>query len=44
MGLKPKLAPHQRAEAMKRRQSGKPLREIARSYNVSRPTISRFGL
>ena len=34
MGRKPKLTPHQQREAMKRRDSGEPVREIARSYNV----------
>jgi DNA invertase Pin-like site-specific DNA recombinase len=42
MGRKPKLTPHQKAEAIKRRDQGEPLREIARSYNVSHPTISRL--
>jgi hypothetical protein len=40
MGRKPKLTAHQRQEAIKRRDRGKPLREIVRSYNVSHPTIS----
>ena len=43
MGRKPKLTPHQRQEAIKRRDRGEPLREIARSYNVSHPTISRLA-
>src|SRR5712671_5876115 len=34
MGRKPKLTPHQQAEAIKRREAGEPIREIARSYNV----------
>ena len=34
MGRKPKLTPHQQREAIKRRDSGEPVREIARSYNV----------
>ena len=42
MGRKPKLTAHQRQEAIKRRDRGEPLREIARSYNVSHPTISRL--
>jgi DNA invertase Pin-like site-specific DNA recombinase len=42
MGRKPKLTQHQKAEAIKRRDQGEPLREIARSYNVSHPTISRL--
>ena len=43
MGRKPKLTPHQQREAIKRREQGEPLREIARSYNVSHPTISRLA-
>jgi hypothetical protein len=30
MGRKPKLTPHQQAEAIKRREAGEPIREIAR--------------
>ncbi|MGH6678384.1 MAG: helix-turn-helix domain-containing protein [Bradyrhizobium sp.] len=30
-------------EAIKRRDRGEPVREIARSYNVSHSTISRLG-
>src|ERR1700730_13250327 len=43
MGRKPKLTPHQRAEAIKRRNKGETLMEIARSYNVSHSTISRLA-
>src|ERR1700759_1848574 len=43
MGRKPKLTPHQRAEAIKRRDKGETLMEIARSYNVSHTTISRLA-
>jgi DNA invertase Pin-like site-specific DNA recombinase len=43
MGRKPKLTAHQRQEAIKRRDRGEPIREIARSYNVSHPTISRLA-
>ncbi len=43
MGLKPKLTPHQRIETLKRRDQGKPVREIARSYNVHNSTISRLA-
>ncbi len=43
MGRKPKLTAHQRQEAIKRRDRGEPLRDIARSYNVSHPTISRLA-
>ena len=42
MGRKPKLTPHQRNEALKRRDDGEPIREIARSYNVHNSTISRL--
>ncbi|HXA23036.1 MAG TPA: recombinase family protein [Acetobacteraceae bacterium] len=42
MGRKPKLTPHQQREAIKRREQGEPLRDIASSYNVSHPTISRL--
>ena len=43
MGRKPKLTPHQRREAMKRRDSGESVREIARSFNVHHATISRLA-
>jgi DNA invertase Pin-like site-specific DNA recombinase len=42
MGRKPKLTPHQQAEAIKRREAGEPTREIARTYNVHNSTISRL--
>jgi DNA invertase Pin-like site-specific DNA recombinase len=43
MGRKPKLTPHQRREAIKRRDvDGEPIRDIARSYNVHNSTISRL--
>ena len=42
MGRKPKLTAHQQREAIKRREKGEPMREIARSYNVSHSTISRL--
>ncbi|MGA9869490.1 MAG: recombinase family protein [Acetobacteraceae bacterium] len=42
MGRKPKLTPHQQREAIKRRDRGEPIRDIARRYNVSHPTISRL--
>jgi DNA invertase Pin-like site-specific DNA recombinase len=41
-GRKLKLTPHQRAEALARRQAGEALAEIGRSYNVSHSTISRL--
>jgi hypothetical protein len=41
---KPKLTDHQKREAIIRRDwDGKPVREIARSYNVSHSTISRLA-
>jgi DNA invertase Pin-like site-specific DNA recombinase len=43
LGRKPTLTHHQQQEAIKRRAAGKEtLGEIARSYNVSRWTISRL--
>jgi len=43
MGRPPKLTPHQRREAIKRRDSGgESLADIGRSYNVSAATISRL--
>jgi DNA invertase Pin-like site-specific DNA recombinase len=43
MGPKFKLTPHQQREAIKRRdRAGEPVREIARTYNVSHNTISRL--
>ena len=42
-GPKFKLTKHQRDEARARRQAGEALAEIARSYNVSRMTISRLA-
>jgi DNA invertase Pin-like site-specific DNA recombinase len=43
LGRKPKLTLHQQREAIKRRDSGEPIREIARSYNVHNSTISRLA-
>jgi DNA invertase Pin-like site-specific DNA recombinase len=42
MGRKPKLTPHQRREALARREAGEPLVDIARTYAVSHSTISRL--
>lgn len=43
LGRKFKLTPHQRGEALARRESGKESQtDIARSYNVSHSTISRL--
>ncbi len=42
MGRPPKLTPHQRAEAIRRRDKGEEtLAKIGRSYNVSPQTIER---
>jgi hypothetical protein len=38
-GSKPKLTPHQIAEARKRREAGEALSDIGRSFNVSHSTI-----
>jgi DNA invertase Pin-like site-specific DNA recombinase len=43
MGRPPKLTPHQIKEALRRRGAGEPMRDIARTYNVSHSTISRLG-
>jgi hypothetical protein len=42
LGRKPKLTNHQIKEALRRREAGEVLTEIARSYNVSHSTISRL--
>jgi DNA invertase Pin-like site-specific DNA recombinase len=43
MGRPPKLTPHQRREALRRRDRGnESLADIARTYNVSAATISRL--
>lgn len=42
MGRRPKLTPHQQAEARARKAAGEAVREVARSYNVSAATISRL--
>lgn len=44
MGRPFKLTEHQKQEALARRESGKLLSEIVRSYNVSHSTISRLAL
>jgi DNA invertase Pin-like site-specific DNA recombinase len=41
-GRKPKLTPHQIAEAKARRDAGETTTDIGRSYNVSHSTISRL--
>jgi DNA invertase Pin-like site-specific DNA recombinase len=42
-GRKPTLTPHQRAEALARREAGEACTAIARSYAVSHSTISRLA-
>jgi DNA invertase Pin-like site-specific DNA recombinase len=42
LGRRPKLTPHQKREAIARRDRGESLTDIARSYNVSHSTISRL--
>jgi DNA invertase Pin-like site-specific DNA recombinase len=44
MGRPPKLTSQQQAEARRRRAEGATLAELARSYDVSRATISRLRL
>jgi DNA invertase Pin-like site-specific DNA recombinase len=41
-GRKPKLTAHQVTEALRRRDAGEPLTDIAKTYNVSHSTISRL--
>src|SRR5438132_904283 len=43
MGRPPTLSPAQQKEAIRRRAQGATLDELARSYNVSRATISRLA-
>ncbi|MGO9234899.1 MAG: helix-turn-helix domain-containing protein [Methylocella sp.] len=43
MGRRPKLTDHQKREALKRRNAGEPMREIARTYNVSHSTVTRLA-
>jgi DNA invertase Pin-like site-specific DNA recombinase len=43
MGRPPKMTPHKIKEALHRRRAGEPMRDIARTYNVSHSTISRLG-
>ena len=42
VGRKPKLTPHQRQEALARREAGEGVLDIARSFNVSHSMISRL--
>ena len=41
-GRKPKLSPFQIAEALRRREAGESLTDIARTYGVNHSTISRL--
>jgi DNA invertase Pin-like site-specific DNA recombinase len=43
LGCRPTLTPHQQHEAIKRRVSGEPIRDLVRSYNVQNSTISRLA-
>ena len=43
MGRPPSLTPAQKKEAIRRRAQGATVEELARSYNVSRATISRLA-
>jgi DNA invertase Pin-like site-specific DNA recombinase len=43
MGRKPKPTPHQKTEARQRIAKGDKVRELAKSYDVSRSTISRLS-
>jgi DNA invertase Pin-like site-specific DNA recombinase len=42
MGRPPKLTPHQRREAIARRDAGEALTDMARTYGVSHTTIGRL--
>jgi len=44
MGRPPKLTPRQQKEARRRRAEGATLKELAKSYNVGRATISRLSV
>ena len=44
MGRPPKLTPQQQKEARRRRAQGETLKELAKSYNVGKSTISRLDL
>ena len=43
MGRPPSLTPQQQREARRRRAEGETLKELAKSYNVGKSTISRLG-
>jgi DNA invertase Pin-like site-specific DNA recombinase len=42
MSRPPKFTPQQQTEAQRRRAEGATLKELAKSYNVGRATISRL--
>lgn len=42
LGRKPKLSPHQQAEARKMLEAGQPVREVAQLFGVGKSTISRL--
>ena len=44
MGRPPKLTPQQQKEARQRRTEGSTLKELAKSYNVGKSTISRLAV
>ena len=43
MGRPPKLTPHQKQEAIERRERGDTLTDIARTYGVAHTTIARLS-
>jgi DNA invertase Pin-like site-specific DNA recombinase len=43
MGRPPKLTPHQMKEAIRRREAGEAMCDIAKSYNICNSTISRLA-
>jgi DNA invertase Pin-like site-specific DNA recombinase len=43
MGRPPKMKTDQTTEALRRRDDGEPMRDIAKLYNVSHSTISRLA-
>jgi hypothetical protein len=43
MGRKPQLTHHQRQEDLARRDAGEALVDVARTFNVSHPTIRRLA-
>jgi DNA invertase Pin-like site-specific DNA recombinase len=44
MGRKPKMTPHQMKEALRRREAGEPMCDIAKDFNVPHSTISRLAV